>query len=177
MKLVRTWSAVGGAIVGFIFGQINVIWATLYETETRYHIIISGVHYDTPRFSSIIIKNPNLTLVLSTMLFSGLGLLIAHSFTHRDCCACGGRNPEQAKLCQFCGEVFLAPAELLCPKCNEHYINGAKFCPDCAVALITPEQHKQESLTKNPPITKTCTTCGATNLPQRSHCHRCAKPV
>jgi len=47
----------------------------------------------------------------------------------------------------------------------------------CAVELKSAQEIGEEAKIKNPPITKECSACGATNMPQRTACHQCGKPL
>ncbi len=113
---------------------------------------------------------------VAAMVFAAFGYFMANTLANSQSCGnCGGDNPRNAVMCQFCGEGFdkMAESFMVCPSCDKRYTNGARFCPMCAVELKMHEVPRQD--VEDP--TKDCPACGATNLSRRSACHKCGKPV
>ena len=176
-NIKRLWGMIVGAIAGWMFGQLNVIWAA--HVPTVYHMReIGGVWVERASFTLSMMENRNVVLMFGVLFGAALGFGIVHSLTnirHTVCSSCKQENLLLAN--QFCGEEFdrIAESSLVCPSCDKRYPNGAKFCPMCAVELKLYEVPRQDVITEDP--TKGCPACGATNLSRRSACHKCGKPI
>lgn len=57
--------------------------------------------------------------------------------------------------------------KMVCPKCQKMYAEGAKFCPDCGVAL----QEVQQEQPKN----NFCPNCGERLTPETAFCPNCGE--
>ena len=166
-SMKKLWGTVIGGIFGATFGMI---YATYAKTAG------SGLPHYVGQYSN---WHPY-PIIISTVIFAVLGYLMAHSLTiYKACDNCSGENPRNAKVCQFCGKAFdKADVEsMVCLSCNGQYSSHARFCPMCAVELKSAQEIQQEARAKNPPVTKECSACGTTNMPQRTVCHKCGNPV
>ena len=147
----RLWGTIVGAIAGWMFGQLNVIWAD--HVPLVYRMLPDGGLKEP--FTLLMVKNPAVVLTFGVLFGAALGFVIVHSLTNirrNVCSGCKRDNPLIAKVCQFCGEGFDKRAEsfLVCPSCDKRYTNGARFCPMCAVKLKLHEVPRQDVISEDP---------------------------
>ena len=167
-SIKKLWGTVIGGTFGAVFGMI---YATYVSTEG------SGLPHYVGHYGN---WQPYPVMEVSIVIFAALGYFMIHTITvYKTCDNCSGENPRNAKMCQFCGKAFdKANVEsMVCLSCNGQYSSHARFCPMCAVELKSAQEIQQKARAKNPPVTKECSACCATNMPQRTVCHKCGNPV
>lgn len=169
-RIRQVWGVIIGGLVGVFAGLILIVWGTLFEMETRFRAGYTS-SIGTPIWLQII-QHPWSVLTAMLLSMGTLGFLFAFTTAGpRICMACGKPNPVKGKVCQYCGTTVNENKEsMVCPSCHETYSESSRFCPLCAVELVTMET----TLATRKSSVKTCPSCGATNLPQRSECHSCA---
>ena len=97
------WGTIVGTLIGRMFGQLNVVWAWLVETELFRYVYPDGRTYFShePPLTVRVLSNPNGTLIFGMVFGAALGFIIAFTLTHqhKTCLACQRENPRIAKVC------------------------------------------------------------------------------
>lgn len=81
--LKRLWGTIGGALAGWMFGQLNVIWAWLYEAEL-WKIVYQGNRSYDPSMPPITVRmasHPNAVLIFGVLFGATLGFLAVYTLT------------------------------------------------------------------------------------------------
>lgn len=77
----RFWGTLFGAIAGWTFGQVNVLWAWLYEKEL-WPLVGDGIRiYDAQPWTARVMNNANIWLLITMFFGALLGFLVAYSLS------------------------------------------------------------------------------------------------
>lgn len=175
------WGTFIGALLGFVFGQINVAWATLFATET-WRLAANGYRRlnpgptPPPAYWEMVVRHPNVMLLLSVLFFAGVGFALVYSLEPpRPCSGCGKDNPARSKVCQFCGHRFLGvpPLTKMCPSCRRKFVMEASICPFCVTPLITDAELETMRQRRASDAVRECPKCKERNLLTRKQCRQC----